>query len=518
VLTDPDGNIEYVNKKFTEATGYHLDEVVGQNPRILKSGHTPMEEYRKLWGNIKAGKEWRGEFYTRRKDGGCFWESALISPILNNHNQITHFLAVKEDITARKEAELELVRLNQELEDRVKQRTLELKNANLALEKASKLKDEFLASMSHELRTPLTGVLGLSEALQKGVYGDLNDKQVNILHTIEEGGRHLLNLINDILDLSKIEAGKMELQPSMVSVDEVCQASIRLVKQMATARRQKLTLMQDPPDMLMYADSKRMKQILVNLLGNAVKFTPDEGELGLEVTGDEKKDEVRFVVWDTGIGISPEDMEKLFQPFVQIDSSLSRTYGGTGLGLSLVDRLVKLHHGKVSVKSVVGKGSRFIVSIPWHLDMVNAETARRFDLATTVGSNSDKNILTEKLGSVLIVEDNEVNKSMLADFLTYNGFAVSGASNGQEGLALCQSAKPDIVLMDIQIPGVDGLQVIRSIRKLQGKISSVPIIAITALAMPEDRQRCLDAGANEYMSKPVDLAGLLDKIKELRRK
>ena len=516
IITDPDGNIEYVNKKFTEATGYELSEVLGQNPRVLKSGHSSMEEYQKLWETIKAGGEWRGEFYTRKKDGTFFWESALISPILNNENAITHFLAVKEDITARKQAELELVQWNQQLEERVERRTLALNDANIQLEKASRLKDEFLASMSHELRTPLTGVLGLSEALQKGVYGDVSEKQVTILHTIEEGGRHLLNLINDILDLSKIEAGKMELQPNIVSVEEICQASLRLVKQIASSRRQRVSFKQTPMDMLVYADSKRMKQILVNLLGNAVKFTPDEGELGLEVIGDETKDEISFTVWDMGIGISAEDREKLFQPFVQIDSSLSRTYGGTGLGLSLVDRLARLHQGRVTFESEVGKGSRFTVTIPWHHEKVNLSNTMDQALLTIENQKKEEPKEDLGLGSVLIVEDNAVTQKMLTDYLQFNGYKVICSDNGQEGLALLKSRKPDIVLMDIQIPGIDGLQVIRTIRNLGGKVSSVPIIALTALAMQEDRQRCLDAGANEYMSKPVNLIGLLNLIRKLK--
>jgi PAS domain S-box-containing protein len=518
VLTDPEGNIEYVNRKFTEELGYQPEEVIGKNPRILKSGYTSREEYQNLWQTIKNGKEWRGEFRNRRKDGTLLWESALISPMFNTQGETTHFLAIKENITSRKEAEFELVRLNQSLEERVNQRTIELHEANKALEKASKLKDEFLASMSHELRTPLTGVLGLSEAMQKGVYGNLNEKQVTILQTIEEGGRHLLNLINDILDLSKIEAGKMELEPNVVSVDEVCQASLRMVKQIANSRQQKLTLTQHPIDMYFYADSKRIKQILVNLLGNAVKFTPETGEVGLEVIGDHVKDEITFTVWDTGIGIAAQDMEKLFQPFVQIDSSLSRNYAGTGLGLSLVDRLVKLHGGVVQVVSEVGKGSRFIVTVPWHKekveDKVRQLTVQKENFIHTLAMDEKK----QNLGSILIVEDNEVNSAMLSDYLVYKGYNTSIVNSGQEALSTIEKKRPDVVLMDIQMPGINGLEVIRTVRKMHGEISKVGIIALTALAMSEDRQRCMDAGADDYISKPVDMDGLLVAITNLRGK
>lgn len=518
ILTDPEGNIKYVNRKFTEEIGYHPEEVIGKTPRILKSGYTSREEYETLWQTIKSGKEWRGEFRNRRKDGTLLWESALISPMFNPKGEITHFLAIKENITARKEAEFELMRLNQGLEERVQQRTAELHEANIALEKASKLKDEFLASMSHELRTPLTGVLGLSEAMQKGVYGSLNEKQVTILQTIEEGGRHLLNLINDILDLSKIEAGKMGLEPGVVSVDEVCQASLRMVKQIATSRQQKLTLTQHPIDMYFYADPKRIKQILVNLLGNAVKFTPEMGEIGLEVIGDPEKDEITFTVWDTGIGIAEQDMEKLFKPFVQIDSSLSRNYAGTGLGLSLVDRLVKLHGGGIQVTSEVGKGSRFTVTVPWHKEKVE-------DTVKQLTAQKEINVMTlemekqkQNLGDILIVEDNQVNSAMLSDYLLYKGYKTTIVNSGQDALSKIGKTKPDVVLMDIQMSGINGLEVIRAVRQMHGDISRVGIIALTALAMSEDRQRCLDAGADDYISKPVDMDGLMVAITNLRGK
>jgi PAS domain S-box-containing protein len=516
VLTDPAGIIEYVNKSFTRITGYHSEEILGKNISILQSGHTTQEEYQILWETIKAGKEWRGEFKNRTKTGQTIWESTTISPILNSKQETTHYLEIKEDISTRKEAEMALRRMNQELEDRVIQRTEELRAANTSLEKASRLKDEFLANMSHELRTPLTGVLGLSEALQKGVYGAVNEKQTSILNTIEEGGRHLLTLINDILDLSKIEAGKMELQPSVIKVDDICQSSLRLIKQIANAQHQKVILTQNPPDMLMYGDLRRLKQILVNLLGNAVKFTPENGELGLDVRGIEKLDVIKFSVWDEGIGISEENQEKLFQPFIQLESNLSRSYSGTGLGLSLVHRLAILHGGQVKVTSKLGEGSRFTVSIPWYKD----EAMALNEAAVKMNEKRSKEL--EGIGGavtserVLVVEDNDVNRGMICDFLSFQGYQVISAQSGRKGMDLLVKEKPDLVLMDIQMPGIDGLEVIRTVRQMQGAVSSVPIIALTALAMPEDRQLCLDAGADDYLSKPIDLNGLLLSMKNLK--
>lgn len=252
-----------------------------------------------------------------------------------------------------------------ELEQRVAERTQALHIANAELRRANRLKDEFLAGMSHELRTPLNSILGLSESLQLGTYGQLNERQHTTLRYIEESGRHLLALINDILDVSKIEAGQMQLETGPVSVESVAQASLQFVRQSAFKKQIKVNLSIDSPLIPIEADERRLKQILVNLLNNAVKFTAEGGAIGLEVVADSDKQMTHFTVWDTGIGIAPEDMERLFQPFIQVDARLARSYTGTGLGLTLVQRMTEMHGGRVSVESEVGQGSRFIVSFPW---------------------------------------------------------------------------------------------------------------------------------------------------------
>jgi PAS domain S-box-containing protein len=246
-------------------------------------------------------------------------------------------------------------------------RSEELRIANAALEKAAHLKDQFLAAMSHELRTPLTGVLTLSEALLEEVYGSLNEKQLKSIRTIESSGQHLLDLINDILDLSKIEAGQMELQIEKSSVSDICQSALQLIKGMADKKHHKISLDMNPVSINMNADPRRLKQMLMNLLSNAVKFTPEGGQIGLDVRQDDAGQMILFTVTDTGIGIAPEKLPMLFKPFVQLDSSLSRKYSGTGLGLSLVKRMAELHGGSVSFESELGKGSRFTISLPWGL-------------------------------------------------------------------------------------------------------------------------------------------------------
>jgi PAS domain S-box-containing protein len=494
VITNRDAIIEYVNPMFCEVTGYTREEALGQTPRILKSGIHPLEYYQSMWGTLLGGHPWHGEFCNKRKNGDLFWEHASISPIRNEYGEITHYVAVKEDVTERKKAEEAL----RESRDK-------LSAANAALEKAARLKDEFLASMSHELRTPLTGILGLSEALQLKTYGELNPKQATAVVTIQESGRHLLELINDILDLSKIEAGKLELQFAPCFVGDVCQASLQLIKGMAHQKKQNVTYKPLTQPVFIRADARRLKQILVNLLSNAVKFTPEGGELGLEVWANEAERAVKIIVWDKGIGIKPEDLQKLFKPFTQLDSSLSREYSGTGLGLSLVKRLTEMHNGGIEVASVFGEGSCFTVTLPWSPNNTTPVPYRNAARGTQPLAIPDRS----RLPIVLIADDNEIVLQMITDFLETQRYYIIKARNGFELLDLAVEFHPKVILVDIQMPGMDGLEAIRQIRAHTDPfVAAAYVIVITAMAMNGDRERSLLAGANEYLSKPVRLKEL----------
>jgi len=572
------------------------------------------------------------DFRILTKNGEERWVSDASVQVSTETGQSTGAIGFLLDITDRKRAEESL----RESRDK-------LSAANIALEKASRMKDEFLASMSHELRTPLTGILGLSEALQLQMHGGLNEKQLKAVGNIEKSGRHLLDLINDILDLSKIEAGKLDMQIEACSVAEICQSSLSLVKGMAQQKRQNINFGINMASITIQADARRLKQMLVNLLSNAIKFTPENGQIGLNVEAYSEEKHIRFTVWDKGIGIRPEGLDKLFQPFLQLDSSLARQYSGTGLGLSLVQRMAELQGGSVEVQSTFGEGSRFTIILPWiateikqrkvesqddlttlnrifvgehdldgeqitrhlieigihkvvhlptiqealekaaslqpgailldlnmpdgsgvellsqlttdvrtrHIPVIIISAVQRHAEAIKLGAadclvrpfrpddlrtvflksapttiHPGKTVLViEKRSSlplVLVTDDNELVLETISEFLEASGFRVITARNGFELLELAPKLKPDLILVDIQMPGMDGMEAMRQLRSNKdAMIASTPIIAITALAMTGDRERCLEAGANEYMSKPVvmkDLANKIIRVLETRQK
>jgi len=400
--------------------------------------------------------------------------------------------------------------LSEKLEQRVADRTAELSMANAELSRVMRSKDAFLSAMSHELRTPLNAILGLSESLAEGVYGDMNTKQVKSINTIAESGHHLLALINDLLDIAKIGAGKMELELTKANVEDVCQASLRFVMEQAQKQKINLKLVMDNQSVMLTADERRLKQILVNLLSNAVKFTPDGGSVTLETKCDLESESLMFSVRDTGIGIATEDLKRLFSPFTQLDSKLSRQYAGTGLGLTLVMKLVELHGGSVAVESEIGKGSCFTVRIPCKgLDTLNQHNPSGTISLTEITSAET---LPSNTPLILVADDNEINLMTVTDYLRANKLRVIQARDGLEAVKMVREHIPSLVLMDIQMPLMDGLDAIAHLRA-DDKHTDMPIIALTSRAMVGDRERCIAVGANDYLSKPVNMKQLVKTIR-----
>ncbi len=473
IITDTAGNIEYVNPAFCQVTQYSKEEVLGKNPRLLKTGHTPKAVYKELWDTIIRGNEWHGEFLNKKKSGEVFWESANISPIRDQDGKITDRQRHEE----------------------------ELRKAKNDAEAAALAKSEFLASMSHEIRTPMTGVMGFADLLLED---DLKRESRNKVLKIKDATRSLLAIINDILDMSKMEAKKMEIDTIDFHLPSEIDKVVALFKEKDGGRNKKnltlTTILSDDFPIGVNSDPTRLRQILINLIGNAVKFTEHgsvtiEGSLALSDTG---KPVIKLVVTDTGIGMTPETLEKLFTDFTQADTSITRRFEGTGLGLAICKRLLDLMGGEIGVESTYGKGSRFWFTLPY----VRAKTVVAVQAPETTGSQRFE---TLKPLNVLIAEDNRINQQILKAMIVRLGHLVTLVNNGIEAVDAHRRNRFDLILSDVRMPVMSGPDAARAIRRLEGPKGKIPIIALTADAMEEHKQGYLDAGMNTVVTKPVDL-------------
>jgi CheY-like chemotaxis protein len=418
-----------------------------------------------------------------------------------------------EEVLARVRTHLLVRRLQQ----RVAAQTARLQQQGEALSRAMRRRAAFLASAGYQLRTPLSTILGISEVLRDGVYGPLNERQITEVRAIEESGRQLLDLMDDILDLSRTEDGQMSLEIGTVLVEEVCRESLALVRPLSLRKQLELSFSLDPAVTILQADERRLKQILANLLSNAVKFTPEGGAVGLQVVGDAENKTVDLTVWDTGIGIVAVELERLDEPFVQLDSRPLQQQGAPGIGMSLVRCLAESHGGRLYIQSRAGEGNRFTVSLPWQ----GPETEEPSSPAQTWdgASRAPAPAIGEGGPLILLAEDDRANAEVVLDYLEAKGYRVIVARDGSEAVHLAGDRVPDLILMDIQMPGTDGLEAIRRIRaeveptsECGLAVAETPIIALTALAMPGDQERCMQAGADAYLSKPVRLKQLVEVI------
>ncbi len=395
---------------------------------------------------------------------------------------------------------IDQARLTQE----VTSQTAELEQASASIQKVSAARDEFLSTIGHELRTPLSTIIGLTYAMQCQVYGPVTEKQAGSLETILSTTRQLSSLVNDILDLSAIQAGNMKLEIRPVSLASLLDACMVFIDQQAFRKSIKVSFDRDPQASSIEGDEGRLKQLLFNLLNNAVKFTPVGGQVGVEVKGDLENQQVELTVWDTGIGIAPVDFPRLFKPFIQLDAGITRQYGGTGLGLSLVLRIAELHGGSISVSSAVGKGSRFTLALPWR----GNEYGEPAEESAQILHVLQEIVRPERPAKILVVADAVQPSQLLVDFLTAAGYEVYlGQGGAKAAIGQFQERKPHLVLVHLHLRDTDALELIKIIRA-DASLATIPIIAINTLELPGDRETALAAGANEYLKKPLQLEAL----------
>ncbi len=621
VITDPEGAIEYVNPAFVRASGYTPEDVIGYPLRILKSGVLDEDTYSDLWNTIKGGKVWQGEFLNNKKSGEPYWEDVALSPLLDERGQITNFVAIKEDITARKESEEQL------------------RTARDAAEAASQAKADFLASMSHEIRTPMNGIVGMADLLSQS---ELDADQRIMLDTVRDSGNSLLTIINDILDFSKIEAGKLDIESIPHSVNDVLEGAAATMSPNASRKGARIITFVDPdiPESLL-GDPVRLRQIVFNLTGNAVKFS-EEGEIVVRADAvdlDADPLRVKISVIDQGIGISEEAQGKLFEAFSQAESSTTRRFGGTGLGLAICKRLTDMMGGEITVDSQIGSGSTFAVEVPlqiadktgdgagdvdlsglrvlcvseigmlresmtrylgsWSIDADAVPTedaaAERVDeaeepfdvMVLDLGLNSDRqHAAMERFGAhglkfvilsegqrrsariensdcvtldgnplrhapfvnavavaagrasplvkpetddgvaeavtalsvedalaqgtlILLAEDNPTNQQVIGRQLAKLGYTCEMADDGKLALEAWRSKDYALLLTDCHMPRMDGFELTAAVRADQeGSGERSPIIAVTANALEGEAERCIAAGMDDYLSKPLAMSDL----------
>ncbi len=475
-ITDHQGTITYANDKFCQISGYTREELLGGNHRIIKSGEHSELFYRSLWQTISAGDVWNGVMCNKAKNGELYWEESTITPFLNEQNKPYQYIAIRTDITAIKRQEKELAKSRDQAQ------------------KANRAKSEFLSNMSHELRTPLNAILGFSQLLEYDP--ELSDRQLENVGEIVRAGRHLLELINDILDLSKIESGHIEVHTVPVEICGIIEECLKLLSSMALSRG--ISLHHScRRDTYVHVDRVRVKQVLINLLSNAIKYNRDGGKVDL-VAEELANGRVQISVIDTGPGIHPESLEEIYKPFFRLHADVN--IEGTGIGMAIVKNIVELMEGSISVESTVGQGSRFAIELPG----IDAKKAAPAETEEAGQDNSFAEDYTEQK-TVLYIEDNSANLKLVEQLMMRKNYVrLLTATTSEEGVEIARKQTLDLVLLDINLPGMDGYQTFALLQS-DPTLRHIPVVAVTANALTKDIERCNEMGFAECLTKPVDM-------------
>lgn len=464
--TDENGIITYANDMFCMLSGYTRDELIGQPHNIVRDPSMPSSVFKGLWETIQAKKIWHGIIHNRAKDGSRYTVKSSISAILDSDGNITEYMALREDVT-------ELLRAQEE--------------AKLA----AQIKGEFLANMSHEIRTPMNGIIGFSDLLARS---NLDEQQIRYLDVISSSTKTLLTIVNDILDFSKIESGKLELDCTYINPFVEFDNMVQLFSPIAADKHITLEILIDPllkPGM--WIDILRVQQVISNLLSNAFKFTPENGQVTFYVNsmGDIGEGErIRIGVRDTGVGITAAQQINVFKAFSQADNSITRQFGGTGLGLTISANLVSLMGGKLNVDSQEGQGSDFYFEI--NVKALPPQSEKII--------SAEKKYVLNFTGKVLLAEDNDINQLLIEEYLKQYSVDFTMVSNGQEALAALENDTFSLILMDINMPVMSGTDAVSIIKE---KGIHTPVIALTANAVAGDKERFLEHGFDGYLAKPI---------------
>ncbi|HEX7585395.1 MAG TPA: PAS domain S-box protein, partial [Prolixibacteraceae bacterium] len=491
VITDVEGYIEFFNPAFCKITGWNDQEIIGKKTSILKSGFHPANYYEKLWKTISSGNEWQGEFKNRKKNGEFYWELASISPIRNDFGTITHYVKIAENISYLKKIEKDL------------------KKAKQDADMANNYKNHFLANMSHEIRTPINTIIGFSELIKnENLPSNKRNKYSSI---IEENSQSLLRLIDDIIDVAKIEANELKIKKEACSLGDLF-SELEMTYNNFLKRKQKQDLdliFQLPEEVhhdVIFTDGYRLKQIFNNLYLNALKHTETGHiEIGYTIINDNK---LRFFVSDTGSGISASRIKNIFKRFNYNDETHGTDAPASGLGLSICKDLAILLGGDINVKSVEGEGSVFFLTLPY--DKIKIPMVRSAAVKSPSATKFNFSNYT-----IMIAEDTPYNYEYLYSILQKTGANVIWAKDGIDVLTLFNNTKVDLILMDIQLPEINGYEATSQIRL---KDLAIPIIAQTAYAMAEDKQKCLESGCNEVLVKPIRMDDVLTTIAKYLKK